>query len=88
MKIDKCPICQSAEGAVESDEQLVYRCPDCLHLFYVHSEKEKSSDSFLHFNLLEEIGQGSNVELNHFGIIHSVKTRKLSPSSIACIIDQ
>ena len=60
MKIDKCPICHSAEGAVESDEQLVYRCPECLHLFYIHSEKEQGSDFFLHFDLLEEIGQGSN----------------------------
>ena len=60
MKIDKCPICQAAEGAVESDTQLVYRCPDCMHLFYLHSEQEPDPETFLHFKLIEEIGQGSN----------------------------
>ena len=60
VKIEKCPICESVDAAVETDEQMVYRCPECLHLFYIPSEQEKDSSSFLHFDLLEEIGQGSN----------------------------
>jgi eukaryotic-like serine/threonine-protein kinase len=60
VKIDKCPVCQSAEALVESDVQLVYRCPDCLTLFYISGDTEANPKSFLHFDLQEEIGQGSN----------------------------
>ncbi|MCM8537832.1 MAG: serine/threonine protein kinase [Lentisphaeraceae bacterium] len=60
MKIDKCPVCQSTEANVETDAQMVCRCPECFHLFYVPSEQEPNASSFLHFDLLEEIGQGSN----------------------------
>ena len=60
MKIEKCPECHSSAAAIESDVQLVARCPDCFHLFYLHGDQELNEQTFLHFELLERIGQGSN----------------------------
>ena len=60
MKIEKCPECHSTGAAVESDVQLVSCCPDCFHLFYIHGDQEPNGQSFLHFELLDRVGQGSN----------------------------
>jgi eukaryotic-like serine/threonine-protein kinase len=58
--VEKCPHCDSSDAFNESAEPVVCRCPDCFGLFYVHGDTEPNEFGFLHFDLLEEISQGSN----------------------------
>ena len=37
---------------------------------------------------MTEIGEGSDIKLQHFCIVVSVMARKVSPTPIACIIDK
>ena len=60
MIVEKCPHCDAPEAAIESEEQLVMRCPECYSLFYLPGDEEPNEHTFLYFDLLEEISQGSN----------------------------
>ncbi len=60
MFLEKCPHCESEETSIESFEQLIIRCEECFTLIYIPGENEPGENTFLHYDLLEEIGQGSN----------------------------
>ena len=60
MIIDRCPHCDSVDAYLESTLAIICSCPDCCSLFYLHGDEATNERSFLHYDLLDEISQGSN----------------------------